>query len=240
MNSSKRPAGKSTREMADKRYKSRVWLVLLLGGLGFLLFALAFNSTVLKLVGGVGFLVLLFLGRLVLDFVDIKANSMMKQERRAVRGAKAEEKIGSILDALDDTYFVIHDVSSPYGNIDHIVLNSQGGVFLIETKAHGGRVSVIEGRLLVNGKDPEKDFVAQALRNTYWLRDTILKQTQQEAWITPILVFTNAFVERTSPIKGVSIINKKYLPNLLAKPSSKAANRAVWSHREKVYQALCE
>jgi hypothetical protein len=50
---------------------------------------------------------------------------------------------------------VIHDVVSPYGNIDHIVLNAQGGIFLIETKAHGGRVSVVDGRLLVNGHDPE-------------------------------------------------------------------------------------
>jgi hypothetical protein len=42
---------------------------------------------------------------------------------------------------------------------------------VLETKAHGGRVTVKDGRLLVNGHDPEKDFIAQALHNTYWLRE---------------------------------------------------------------------
>ncbi|HSD85851.1 MAG TPA: hypothetical protein VLG46_18450 [Anaerolineae bacterium] len=35
------------------------------------------------------------------------------------------------------------------------------GVFLIETKAHGGKVQVLNNRLLVKEKPPEKDFIVQ-------------------------------------------------------------------------------
>jgi hypothetical protein len=85
----------------------------------------------------------------------------------------------------------------------------------------------------------QKDFIAQALKNTYWLRDMMKRHLNEEPWITPVIAFTNAFVERTAPIKGVAVVNKKYLPGLLAKQATKAANQAVWTNREKVYQVLC-
>ena len=113
----------------------------------------------------------------------------------------------------------MHDIESPYGNIDHIVIGKNAGIFLLETKAHGGKVEVNGETLLVNGKLPEKDFIAQALRNSYWLRDEISQIVGDKPWITPILVFTNAFVPPTRPVKGVSIINKKYLLNFLQKPT---------------------
>lgn len=237
MNSHEKQAGQSTRDMADRRYKTRIWFVLITLGIALLILVMVFNSKVLG-IGGFGFLGLLILYRLLIDFTEVKARRMRKAERRAVRGAKAEEKIGSILAQLGPDYRVIHDVASPYGNIDHIVISQQNGIFLIETKAHGGKVSVVEGSLLVNGHEPEKDFIAQVLKNTYWLRDEICQVLNVEVWITPLVVFTNAFVERTAPVKGVTIINKKYLSNALAKPNTKAQGAMVWENREKILKAL--
>jgi hypothetical protein len=118
------------------------------------------------------------------------------------------------------------------------VIVKESGLFLLETKAHGGRISVKEGRLLVNGHDPEKDFIAQALHNRYWLREKTRPVLNLEPWITPVLVFTNAFVERTAPVKGVKITNKNYLLSILLKPNSKAGDSAVWENRAKILQAL--
>jgi hypothetical protein len=56
----------------------------------------------------------------------------------------------------------------------------------------------------MNGHDPEKDFIAQALSNTYWLKEKIDSLIDVQAWIVPILVFTNAFVKRTA------LITRKY------------------------------
>ena len=189
-------------------------------------------------IGGLGVLGLFVLVRMIIDFTESKAKKIRKEERRAVRGAKAEEQIGNILESLSEDFLVIHDIDSPYGNIDHIVISKHNGVFLIETKAHGGRVSAVTERLLVNGHEPEKDFIAQALKNTYWLRDKIRSATKVEIRIAPIVVFTNAFVEQTAPIKGVNILNAKYLLNVLHRPNVKTQNMAVWELREKILEAL--
>jgi hypothetical protein len=238
MENHQKRAGQSTREMAAKRYRNRVWLVLLTIGVVLLILLLANNSKGLG-IGGFGFLGLIILARVVMNYSEAKTNKMIKEEKRAIRGAKGEEKVGSILESLGTDYLVIHDVVSPYGNIDHIVISKQNGIFLLETKAHGGRVSVNDGRLLVNGHDPEKDFIAQCLNNTYWLREKIQSLTGFQVWITPVLVFTNAFVERTAPIKGVTIVNKKFLLNILQRSNTKAQNLAVWENREKIREGLC-
>jgi hypothetical protein len=237
MNNRQRQAGQSTREMADKRYKRRVWFVMGTMGVVLLLLLAAYNSKALQM-GSFGFIGLLVAARLIMDYSDVKTKRMIKEERRAIRGARGEEKIGSLLENLGEDYLVIHDVASPYGNIDHIVIGKESGIFLLETKAHGGRVSVKEGRLLVNGHDPEKDFIAQALHNTYWLREKTRLVMNMEPWITPVLVFTNAFVERTAPVKGVVIVNKKFLLTILQRSNTKAQTKVIWENRERIREGL--
>lgn len=124
MNSPEKQAGQSTRDMADKRYKTRAWFVLFMLVAALFILVLIFNSKALS-IGGFGFLGLLILYRLLVDFTEVKAKKMKKAERRAVRGAKAEEKIGSILAQFGPGYQVIHDVTSPYGNIDFVTLHQQ-------------------------------------------------------------------------------------------------------------------
>lgn len=241
MNSRDRRAGHSTREMADKRYKARVWFILPMVGVVLAIVAFLFYSRALG-IGGLGFVVLfvvlVVVLRRIMAYTDVREKSMISGERRAIRGAEAEERIGSLLDTLGDDYLVANDVVSPHGNIDHVVMSKYGGISLIETKAHGGSVSAVNGRLLINGHEPEKDFIAQTLRNTYWLRDTIRKEINAETWITPIIVFTNAFVERTAPIKGVTIINRKYLLKELQRPNAKSPNLIVWESRERILKAM--
>lgn len=108
----------------------------------------------------------------------------------------------------------------------------------METKAHGGRVSVTNGQLLVNGHDPEKDFIAQTLNNTYWLREKIGSLINSQVWIVPVIVFTNAFVEGAVPIKGIRVINKKFLLKTLQRSSTRPQNSAIWENREKIRNRL--
>jgi hypothetical protein len=237
MGSGKGLAGASTREMASRRHKARVWFSLLMTGAVALILVAVSVAKAPGIGGGLAILALLIAARWILNYTRASERKMKKEERRAVRGARAEEKIGAILGDLGEGWLVMHDVPSPYGNIDHIVINRRGAVYLLETKAHGGRVSVANGRLLVNGHEPEKDFVAQALRNTYWLRDTVQEAAGIEAWITPLLVFTNAFVERTAPVKNVEIVNKKYLLSVLGRPTSRTQD-GVWESKEMIRRAL--
>jgi hypothetical protein len=182
--------------------------------------------------------VLVMLARIAMNYGDARDRKIAKEERRAIRGARGEEKIGSILESLGEGFLVIHDVESPYGNIDHVVIGEKSGIFLIETKSHGGRISAADGRLLLNGHDPEKDFVAQVLKNTYWLRDRVQNTINIQPWITPVLVFTNAFVERMPPIKGITVVNKKFLLEVLRRSAFKQESMAIWNNREDIQETL--
>jgi hypothetical protein len=134
---------------------------------------------------------------------------------------------------------VIHDVTCSNGNIDHIVISRVNGIFLIETKAHGGTVAVRDNTLLLNNHLPEKDFIKQTVGNAYWLRDVVTDVIGESPWITPVIVFTNAFMKASAPVKGVTVVNKKYLLPLLQRVGrTNAVNAKVWAAREDVRRRL--
>lgn len=232
-------AGKSTRQMAKRRRNASLSLLVLAFGIALLIYFVLQNKEILRLGSGTVLLLLIFL-KILPDLLDKPLKSQKKAEKRAVRGAIAEEKIANILTKLDpQSFLVLHDLPSPYGNIDHIVIGKENGVFLLETKAHGGKVNMSDDRLLVNGKAPEKNFIAQALRNTYWLRDEIEKVTGFKVRILPVVVFTNAYVDIEEPIKGVYVMNGKFLLKLLMRKSWQGANPTkVWIARDMLLESI--
>jgi hypothetical protein len=215
-------------------------MMLVTGGVGIgIIIVLAVLSKSVKLPGMGGFILILLM-LLIRAIMERQVNRTYKAARRAVRGAKAEEKVGELLDSLGDDYYVLHDVESPYGNIDHIVISRENGVFLIETKSHGGKVEILGDKVLVNEKPPEKGFVAQTLRNTCWFRDQIKQAAAIEIWVTPILLFTNAFVPLGRRVRGIHVINKKYLIDILQRESRGNAlmNERMWEAREALTSIL--
>jgi hypothetical protein len=218
--------------MAQSRCRTTNLILIGVLILGIILALTIQNWQVLGLSGG-AVLALLMLLRVLPDLVDKPIKRRIKEERRADRGAASEEVVGNLLAGLSEDFYVINDISSPYGNIDHIVIGKNSGVFLLETKGHGGRVVIHSDRILVNDNPPEKDFIAQVLKNTYWLRDEIEKITSRKTWITPVIVFTNAFVHSGKPIKGVVVINKKFLLSRIQRQGSQNASlAAVWAAKE--------
>ena len=223
--------GKSARELAEHRRKTGTAVILVILAVVSCLSLVIFNSNALG-IGGAGVFMLLLVIHITADWAEGFDRRSTRAEKRTVRGAVGEEEIGSLLDTLGDDFFVLHDISSPYGNIDHIVISRESGLFLIETKSHHGKVQVDENRLFINGKSPEKNFISQTLKNTFWLKDEIKTHLGLDIWISPVLVFSNAFVPYIKPVKGVSIINKRYLLNILNKPhKSGSANRRLWDER---------
>ena len=224
-----RQAGKSTYDLAEKRRKRGlrggiiILLLMIFVGIYFM------NQTlILSFGGGVTLIMLLII--VLPDFFDKFLRKNHMAEKRAVRGAEAEEKVGALLADLDpNEYLIYHDIRSPYGNIDHIIIKNTGGVFLIETKSHGGKVKIQKGQVYVNSKRPEKDFIKQILNNTYWLKNRLQTKSGKDAWVIPVLVFTNAFVEYSSPIQGINIINAKYLIEFIqSNNSSSMAGKQMW------------
>jgi hypothetical protein len=231
-------AGKSTRDMAKRRRKT-YFLIGIIAIVVLGIFTLISGNAKVLNIGGGAILVLLVAVIVIRTVAENLVDRGIKSERRAIRGAKAEEKVGDILMQLSPDYLVLHDVRSPSGNIDHIVIGRNNGLFLIETKAHGGTVTTTGDTLLVNNKLPEKNFISQALQNTYWLRDEVAKIIGEQPWITPVIVFTNAFVTASRPVKGVTIVNRKFLLSLLqrvGKPNP--VNARIWEMRARIQQKL--
>ena len=225
----------STRRMAIQRRQSAALIAILT------LLALVGISLVIKDskplgIGGTTVLALLILMGAISRHADREITYLLRRERHALRGAKGEEEVERILSSLDCAYFVINDIATPYGNIDHVVLSQAGGVFLIETKSHRGKVEMHDDVLTLNGHPPTKDFIGQVLRNTYWLRDEISPIVGTKPWITAILVFTNAFVPRIKPVKGVRVLNKRFLMEALASSNSWASQ--IWGAREPISRKL--
>lgn len=230
-------AGQSTFDLADKRRKTGLFfggvgivLVLCVGSI-FILPGLSSKMGSNSLLG-----VFVFLFFVIIPLINIYTKKKSKEFRRAARGAKAEIQVETLLCDLDeDEYEIFHDVEYEYGNIDHIVINKSGNVFMIETKSHHGEVTIYDETILMNNKPVEKDFISQSLRNTYWLREQIQQTIGIKTWITPILVFTNAFVPYIQPIKGVYVVNQKYLIRTIEDISNKKkANPLIWEQREEI------
>lgn len=234
----RKKAGESTVQMGNKRRKKGLSIGIVAIAILSILTIIISNPERFGISGG-AILVLLLVFFFCFQFIEKYTNRKSKEANRAYRGARAEEKIGRMLESLGNGYEVLHDVEYPYGNIDHVVVSETGTVFMIETKSHGGKVSFSGKQVLVNGKNPEKDFITQSLRNTYWLRDEISTISGETPWVTAILVFTKAYVPYMKPIKGVHVVNKKFLLKTI-KTSSKTgtSNPKIMDKLQEIIEAL--
>jgi hypothetical protein len=141
--------------------------------------------------------------RIVMDDTEAKVN-------RAARGARGEERVGDLLAQLGEEYHVIHDVVVGRGNIDHVVVGPTG-IFVIETKSHGGKVTEQNGQLRLNGRPLEKDFLAQGYAEAMALKEYLRKVSGKDFYVVPYVVFTAAFVTVRGTPKGVGVIPGKWL-----------------------------
>lgn len=233
----------TTRKIANKLAQERqgykqsyrlLWVFMIV--VGAIIIIYSHNSQLMFLVIVVLLLAKLFASRLF----DNHAHTN-KKYRAYEKGARGEETIVDLLSTLGPDFAVWHDVMTNRGNIDHVVLCKNGTLFMIETKANSGTVDASCGTLLLNGRRPPKDMIAQCLRNTYYVKSQIETNFGKEVWVTPILVFTNAFVHSGSPIKGVKVVNKKYLLENIRPHSTRAEQDSwLWVKRSELARILHE
>jgi len=127
-------------------------------------------------------------------------------KRTWIAGGRGEQKVGAVLEELcENGFYVFHDVKLPdFGNVDHVALGPQG-FFAIETKSHKGRVSTRGQEILLNGRATEKDFVDQTWSGCYRLKEILGSK------VTPLLCFSEAFVEGCVFLRGVRVLPLNWL-----------------------------
>lgn len=223
MNKNYGTAGRSTREMAQKRYNK----VGIYAGIIFILVIIwlwNFNNLIRLGLPAIVFLGIIF--NFVTDEIEKNGLQIKKRAKDADRGAYAEEVVAERLKELPEGYQVFNDITFEGFNIDHVAVGP-GGIFLVETKSHKGNVDAKGDTLLLNGAQPSKNFLNQAWRQAYQLRDFIKKHSSKEWNITPVLCFTRAFVKIRQPIKGIAVVNGKYLSTYLSRQSKKLSSEDI-------------
>lgn len=156
------------------------------------------------------------------------------------RGAETEEEVAALLSgSAPDQYYVLNDVPCPNGNIDHVVLSREGGVFVIETKSSPGRIDASGGKLLVNGIAPDRDYVRQARRNAMWLKETLGHIVGHKPYVAAVLLFPNAYINIRKPIMDVVISSRPFLMRVLSTiPRYTIQHEDLWSKRMQIGEAL--
>jgi len=232
------PAGKSTNKMADQRYLAMI--ITAFTGFGIVCFmGLLVSNPKIYGVSGAGIIILLVLMKVLPEILYKLLDKKGVEVTRARKGANAEIVVDNLFADLSDQYFIINDICSNYGNIDHIVIKKNTGIFLIETKSHYGKVTLQDKSILINGHSPEKDFITQTLRNAYWLRDKVFEVHGSHVWIYPIIVFTKAFVPYLAPVKGIHVVNIKFLFQTMEKiNNNNPVNKQIWENKEEILKSL--
>lgn len=123
------------------------------------------------------------------------ATRLFNLNNRVQRGAQGEERVGAVLESLRAKgWHVFHDVPLRIvGNIDHLVIGP-GGIFVVETKSHRGRITVQDNQLLRDGKPLEKDFLKQAETQSRVVSQLLQQHLRQNWYVQPIVCFANAIV----------------------------------------------
>jgi hypothetical protein len=135
--------------------------------------------------------VVLLLLKLISSIVD-----KLEKKRMAFRkGATGEAVVGSVLEGLPDSYGVIHDLKTSYGNIDHLVIGPTG-VYVIDSKNWRGTVTADgSGELLLNGRPTRKPEVKNFLRRLMGIKDKLKALSTMNPYLQGVFAFGSAYVD---------------------------------------------
>jgi hypothetical protein len=125
-----------------------------------------------------------------------KLDALDKKRAAMRRGAAGEIHVGNLLADFPDDFCVVNDLTTPFGNLDHVVVGPTG-VFVLDSKNWRGAVSADgKGELLLNGEPTEKPYVRQFVRRMLGIRDRVLALVPGlDLYYQALFVFTAARVE---------------------------------------------
>jgi len=110
------------------------------------------------------------------------------------RGADGEDLVARELGKFPEEFKVINDLTTPFGNLDHVVVGPTG-VFLLDAKNWRGVVSADgHGELLCNDKPLDKPYVRQFVGRVMGIKDKVKTLVDLDPYFQPVFVFTSARV----------------------------------------------
>jgi hypothetical protein len=132
---------------------------------------------------------------LIFKYMNQKIDKLEKEKMDFRKGASGEAIVGYILEGFPDDYRVIHDLTTPFGNIDHVVVGPSGA-YVIDTKNWKGVVSADgNGELLLNGNPTQKPEVKNLSRTIMNIKEKINVLSSLNPYVQGVLAFPSARVD---------------------------------------------
>jgi hypothetical protein len=135
-------------------------------------------------------------------------------------GLDGERVVGQLLESLRAVGFrVFHDIPANGFNVDHVIVGPQG-VFAIETKTFSkpvkghSEVQYDGQKMLVNGREPDRDPVAQAHANRDWVVEILQKAINRRFPTRGVVVLPGWWVDQPKGGRHPDtwVLNPKALP----------------------------
>ena len=137
---------------------------------------------------------------------------LLSKVNKFITGLEGEASVGDELKKLPSGFTCLSDVViGSRGNIDKVVIGPTG-IWVLEIKSHRGNI-----------RQPNEKFLNQVWAESYAVRDLIRDKLNLNIIVQPVLVFSNprAYLHfGFKTIKGVYIIQSRWLNNLITKHSS--------------------
>jgi hypothetical protein len=133
---------------------------------------------------------------ILFNSMDRRLKQLDKELDAFHRGEDGETTVARALARFPDEFYVINDLSTPFGNLDHVVVGPTG-VFLLDTKSWRGVVAPDgKGELLVNGQPTDRSYIRSFVGRALGLRDRVrLLAPGLDPFYQAVFVFTAARVE---------------------------------------------
>ena len=185
--------GRYVASQSIKKYQTQfIVIFLVFFGLAFLVGSLLSKNIQLSLILIVAF-------ACALPFVFKKLNRVvesLERERLCFRkGATGEAIVGFVLNNFPDEFRVIHDLSTPFGNIDHVVIGPTGA-YVIDTKNWKGIITADgNGELLLNGKPTKKPEIKNLTRRIMSIKEKTKVLSSLDPYVQGVFAFPSAYVE---------------------------------------------
>lgn len=153
------------------------------------------------------------------------------------KGAVGEALIGYILEGFPDDYRVIHDLTTPFGNIDHVVVGPSGA-YVIDTKNWKGVVAAdSNGELLLNGKPTQKPEIRNLTRRIMSIKEKIKVLSAMDPYVQGVFAFPSAYIEAKWGATGyVHCVKDEQLYDYIVE--NKKGNRLSKKEIENISQAF--
>ena len=190
----------ASHQTAKKSRQIRLLVILLIGAVGIIQgFCLA-SALPVKLLPP-WFQIVISLGSIagaigVYKFGSKRWDELDKQREAMRRGTEGEILVGQMLADFPDDYRVINGLSTPFGDLDHVVVGPTG-VFVLDSKNWRGVVANDgNGELLLNAKATDKPYIRRFVGRMMKVREKVLVLApQSEVFYNAVFVFTSARVE---------------------------------------------